>query len=185
MATSAEQLHHGKLALESVTGAGRRLYIDLDVCASGACDGCDVHCDYFHHVGNSGVRSIMELTAYALVCRRCEDPHCVSACPHDALEQQPDKGNVLVRHASRCVNCRSCSMACPYGTIYPDCVPLLTHNCDFCLGRLNADEEPLCVRTCSVGALRYVEADAANGDHTYRVGENLIVHSTHWERDEA
>jgi Fe-S-cluster-containing dehydrogenase component len=186
MATSAEQLHHGELAMEPLAGTGQRLFIDLDVCATGECDACSVRCSYYHHTGNNGVRSIAELATYALVCRRCEEPHCVRACPREALEQQVDKGRILVRHASRCVSCRSCSLACPYGTIYPELVPILTHTCDFCMGRRENPSEPLCIATCPRGALRLLdEGQEVNCEHTYLVGENLIVHSTHWERDKA
>ena len=83
--------------------------------------------------GDYGIVSVAELASYALVCRRCEEPHCVNACPQEALEQQKDQAKLLVRHPLRCISCKSCSHACPYGTIYPEHVPLLFHHCDYCL----------------------------------------------------
>jgi Fe-S-cluster-containing dehydrogenase component len=183
MASSAEQIHHGGFAAEPSAGGDLRLFVDLDVCASGECGECRPECSYFYHPENNGIASIAELATYALVCRKCENPHCVAACPVDALEQREEQNRMLVRHNMRCVGCRSCSHACPYGTIYPETVPLLVHNCDFCLDR--RDEDPLCVRTCTGGALAVRSADGELPENTFLVGENLIVHSTHWMREQA
>jgi Fe-S-cluster-containing dehydrogenase component len=185
MSTTAEQLHLGKLSTEPRAGSDVRLFINLDVCASGKCGRCEVQCSYFYHPGNNGIFSLAELATYALVCRRCEEPHCVNACPRDALEQQKEKGKLLMRHTMRCVSCKSCSHACPYGTIYPELVPLIAHNCDFCLDRRDQPSQPLCVATCSNGALSLKRADAKLEDNTFLVGDNLIVHSTHWQREKA
>ena len=185
MHTSAEQLHHGKLNLAPPQGPEMRLFVDLDACASGECRDCTVRCSYFFHPSNNGVVSIAELATYALVCRRCEQPHCVAACPVEALEQQAEKERLLVRHTMRCVGCRSCSHACPYGTIYPETVPLAAHVCDFCLDRRHRAGEPLCISSCPHGALALRSADGELPEDTFLVGDNLIVRSTHWNREKA
>jgi Fe-S-cluster-containing dehydrogenase component len=109
----------------------------------------------------------------------------VAACPVEALEQQKEKNRLLMRHNMRCVGCRSCSHACPYGTIYPEAVPYLIHICDFCLDRREAGGEPLCIGSCPHGALALRRADAELPEGTFLVGDNLIVHSTHWNREKA
>jgi Fe-S-cluster-containing dehydrogenase component len=185
MGTSAEQLHHGGLNVQPEKGSDFRLYIDLDVCASGECETCDLECSYFYHPDNNGIVSVAELATYVLVCRKCEEPHCVNACPVEALERQEDKNNILVRHNMRCISCKSCSHACPYGTIYPENVPLFAHTCDFCLDRRDQQDEPLCVKSCSHDALSLKRADEELPENTFLVGDNLIVHSTHWEREKA
>lgn len=185
IATSAEQLYHGKVSVEPGKGSDMRLFIDLDVCSSGVCKECDVQCSYFYHPGNNGVVSLAELATYYLVCRRCEEPHCVNACPWEALEQQKDKNKLLMRHTLRCVGCTSCSHACPYGTIYPEHVPLIVHNCDFCFDRREIPNEPLCIASCSHGALSLKPADVELDTNTFLVGDNLMVHSTHWEWEKA
>ena len=76
--TSAEQLHHGGLSPAPRGGSDERLFIDLDICASHQCPGCSVRCSYMGHPENNGIHSVAELATYALVCRRCEDPHCVN-----------------------------------------------------------------------------------------------------------
>ena len=185
MSTSAEQLHQGKLNLNASAGSDLRLYIDLDVCAFGECESCDIQCSYFYHPANNGIVSVAELATYALVCRRCEEPHCVAACPVQALEQLKEKENLLIRHNMRCISCRSCSHACPYGTIYPENVPYLVHICDFCLDRRNAESEPLCIKTCQHDALSLKKADEELPENTFLVGDNLIIHSTKWMREKA
>jgi len=185
MTTSAEQLHHGRLNAQPEAGAQMRLFVDLDICHSNKCPGCTAECSYWYHPDNKGIVSVAELATYALVCRRCDEPHCVNACPRDALEQQGDKDKMLIRHNVRCVGCLSCSHACPYGTIYPEHVPFVVHNCDFCLDRRSQDSEPLCVATCPYGALALRPAGDELEEDTFLVGDNLIVHSTHWDRDKA
>jgi len=185
MDTSVKQLHLGQTNMDPQKGKDKRLYIDLDVCASGECENCDLKCSLFYHPGNNGIVSVAELATYALVCRKCEEPHCVNSCPKDALEQQKEKDNMLIRHNLRCVSCKSCSHACPYGTIYPENVPFLVHNCDFCLDRRDENNQPLCVKSCDKGALSLKSADIELDENTFLVGDNLIVHSTHWDREKA
>ena len=185
MSNSAEQLHFGKININPKKEKSERLFIDLDVCATGECKECKMKCSYFYHIGNNGIISIAELATYYLVCRRCEEPHCVNACPVNALEQQKDKDKLLIRHNMRCISCKSCSHACPYGTIYPENLPFLAHNCDFCLDRRKQTNEPLCIKSCPYGALEIKKGDITLDENTFLVGDNLIVHSTHWEWEKA
>jgi Fe-S-cluster-containing dehydrogenase component len=183
MYTSAEQIHQGKLNIKPEKGKDLRLFIDLDICTSGECKECVINCSYFYHSDNNGIISIIELATYALVCRKCEEPHCVNACPVDAIEQQENK--LLIRHNMKCISCKSCSHACPYGTIYPENVPLLIHNCDFCLDRRDHKDELLCIKSCPYGALSLKKGDIKLDENTFLVGDNIIVHSIHWNREKA
>ena len=185
MDTSAEQIHQGKLNIEPQKSKDKKLFIDLDICAREECKKCEVQCSYYFHPGDNGILSVAELATYALVCRRCEEPHCVNSCPFEAIEQQKNKNKLLIRHNMRCVSCKSCSHACPYGTIYPELVPLLINNCDFCLDRKKEKDEPLCIKTCSYKALSLKDGDIDLDEHTFLVGDNLIVHSTHWQWEKA
>lgn len=176
--TSLDQLHG--ILPEDVTGQPR-LRIDLDICNSDTCPGCVIDCSYFFHPVNNGVISLIELATFALACRKCEEPHCVKACPKDALEKLEHPEGMLVRHTVRCVSCRSCSHACPYGTIFPDILPHFTNICDFCQGR----GEPSCIPTCPYGALSMSSPGDEDDMNSFTLGDRLIVHSTHWNRDRA
>jgi len=181
----AEQLYHGRVNLEpDPSRQAPKLLLDLDLCSGAECEDCRALCSYFYHPGNQGVRALQELATYHLICRRCEHPHCVDACPRGALEQQIERGRLLVRHTARCVSCQSCSLACPYGTILPELLPQSVSNCDFCLNRTNGPE-PLCVATCPAGALRMFGESEELGEDKFLVGNFLVVHSRHWKREKA
>ena len=168
-----------------MTSNEKKLFIDLDICASGECKECVIKCSYYYHPENNGIVSVAEIATYALVCRRCEEAHCVNSCPVEALEQDKERDKLLVRHNMRCVSCKSCSHACPYGTIYPELVPLLVNTCDFCLDRRGEKREPLCISSCPYGALKLEEKDFKPDENIFLAGDNLIVHSTHWQREKA
>lgn len=158
----------------------KKLFIDLDICAQ-RCEECVINCSYFYHPGNNGMYSLHEIITYALVCRKCEEPHCVNSCPQNALEKQRD--NLIRRYYMRCVGCKSCVHACPYGTIYPEMVPYIASKCDLCLDR--RQEKPLCQETCPYGAVEVKEIKADESLHLYEVGATMVVHSTHWTRAKA
>ena len=86
-----------------------------------------------------------------IICEQCEDPVCMNACPiTGALYRDPDTGAIHVKEGL-CIGCRSCVEACPFGAIKIDPVSLKAIKCDLCGG------DPLCVKYCVTGALRYVE----------------------------
>lgn len=156
-----------------------RLFVDLEILSKAP--KCEMRCSYFYHPLNDGIVALREYATYLIVCRKCEEGTCVRACPKDALEKPKDRP--LVRYSFRCVSCKSCSFACPFGTIYPEVLPYIISTCDYCLGRLKGDEPPLCVKTCICGALKYGEFKEEPEKHIYFAGDNLVVHSIQWVRD--
>jgi len=137
-------------------------------------------CSYFYHLGNDGLASLIEMAAFACVCRQCEEAPCVKACPKEALEKQ--EGGIVKRHNMRCIGCKSCVIACPFGTIYTEAVNHIASKCDLCVERCNGSS-PLCVRTASAkGVLEYAEIEADEEKHNFAVGKNLIVHAVPWKK---
>ena len=158
----------------------KKLFIDLEK-LNEHMENCKDRCSYFYHPNNSGITSVWEMVTYALVCRKCEDENCVRACPTEALEKQKDK--VLKRYNMRCISCKSCAHACHSGAIYPEFIPYLVSNCDYCIERLGAKEEPECVKGCNCGAIGYGDFKEDKERDFYAIGDNLIVHSVQWERN--
>ncbi|MGM0441481.1 MAG: 4Fe-4S dicluster domain-containing protein [Elusimicrobiota bacterium] len=83
------------------------LAIDLDKCFD--CKKCKDTAPGIYSYVEKGIRE--------LVCRHCENPPCVAACPVDALEKK--EGENLVRYKMLCVSCKQCSSACPVGANPP------------------------------------------------------------------
>ena len=153
----------------------KRLFIDLDVCNK--CPECVVSCSYFYHPQNNGIASIREYATFATVCRQCDAAPCVKSCYHDALEKQED--GILKRYSMRCSSCKSCTIACPFGTIFPEFIPYLASCCDYCIGQSKAPE---CIKTCPYHAIELKEAKEDPKQNIFFVGENLAVKSIKWNR---
>ncbi len=79
---------------------------------------------------------LRERATFALVCRQCLYASCIIACPFDAIERQDD--GIIKRYNLRCVSCKLCAHACPFGTIYPEMLQFYEAHCDNCLGRNEA-----------------------------------------------
>lgn len=150
----------------------RRLIIDLE--AFRRDKNIEAKCSYFYHPDNDGVREIREMATYAVICRQCEYANCVQSCPKQALEKQPD--GILKRYNLRCIACKNCSVACPFGTILPELVPFYTSKCDFCLQRVPDIGIPDCVKTCSNSeALKFDEVNEDPAQGVYFIGKHLAV----------
>jgi Fe-S-cluster-containing hydrogenase component 2 len=158
----------------------KRLFIDLTLCDE--CKDCRVDCRYFYrpHATDHGMLALRERATMLLVCRHCENATCVAACRFEALERQAD--GALKRHNLRCVSCKCCSLACPFGTIYPDAVPFYETNCDLCVA--NGRETPPCVASCERGAVDYREV-AAEEEDIHLVGDHLAVRARRWRKEDV
>lgn len=86
-------------------------------------------------------------------CRHCNDPACVSACIVAALRKEPDTGAVTYDE-NRCMGCRYCMMACPYGIprySWEDQVPIV-RKCILCHHRVQEGKQPRCTEACPYNA---------------------------------
>lgn len=156
----------------------KRLYIDLDKCSE--CQECKAACDYLYHPQNNGITSLREFATFATICRHCEEAPCVSACYHDALERASD-GHIK-RYKMRCTSCKSCSIACPFGTILIDFIPYLDSKCDYCIGKDVG--LPSCIKSCPEKAIEIKEVEEDIEKNIYFVGEHLAVHTRKWSRED-
>ena len=52
-------------------------------------------------------------TALPFPCQHCADAPCIKACPVGATSKSPD--GITVQTWDRCIGCRYCMVACPYG----------------------------------------------------------------------
>lgn len=84
------------------------------------------------------------------LCNQCANPPCVQVCPVGATFQTKD-GVVLVDE-KRCIGCRYCIQACPYGARYLNPKTRTADKCTFCYHRITNDLLPACVEVCPTEA---------------------------------
>jgi Fe-S-cluster-containing dehydrogenase component len=102
----------------------RALVIDLDRCSG--CDSCIVACkfengvalgNYWNRVlaiGPHGEYPDIQMYWLPVQCQQCENSPCVGVCPTGASYRDPDN-NVVLIDKEKCIGCKFCLYACPYG----------------------------------------------------------------------
>jgi formate dehydrogenase iron-sulfur subunit len=94
------------------------------------------------------------------LCFHCLDPTCVSVCPVAALRKTPE--GPVIYDASRCIGCRYCIMACPFGVPkyqWDQPVPIVG-KCVLCAGRVARGQPTACASVCPTGATLFGERGA-------------------------
>jgi len=89
----------------------------------------------------------------SLACNHCREPICVEVCPTRAMHKRDD-GIVLI-DPKKCIGCRNCSLACPYGAPQYDSEIGKMTKCDFCVDNLEQGLPPACVAACLLRALDF------------------------------
>jgi anaerobic selenocysteine-containing dehydrogenase/Fe-S-cluster-containing dehydrogenase component len=87
----------------------------------------------------------------SVACHHCSRPACLDACPSRAYEKRPD--GLVIHHESRCIGCRYCEMACPFGAPRYDAARGVMTKCHLCHERLDSGGQPACTAACPTGAL--------------------------------
>ncbi len=95
-------------------------------------------------------------------CMHCAYPPCVQVCPTAASYQRAD-GLVLIDQ-DKCIGCRFCIEACPYGARYFDESRGVADKCSACVHRLDVGLAPACVETCVGGARHFGDLNDPRGD---------------------
>jgi len=119
------------------------------------CRSCELKCSLVHYGVFNGNKSGVRIVSHwpdlptARVCRQCEEPSCLPACPVEALVRAQN-GAVKVLQ-DLCIGCAACVDACPYDGIWLDPLSGLACKCDTCEGRYE------CIPGCFTGALSQSE----------------------------
>ena len=93
-------------------------------------------------------------------CLHCENPACVTVCPTGASYKRTSDGIVLVDE-DKCIGCKLCSWACPYGAREFDTDVGVMKKCTLCIDRIynqnlpEIDRVPACVAACPTGARHF------------------------------
>jgi Fe-S-cluster-containing dehydrogenase component len=93
-------------------------------------------------------------------CLHCETPACVTVCPTGASYKRAEDGIVLVDE-DKCIGCKLCSWACPYGAREYSAVRGTMQKCTLCVDRIynesfdEVDRQPACVMACPTRARHF------------------------------
>jgi formate dehydrogenase iron-sulfur subunit len=112
-------------------------------------------------------------------CMHCVDPACVSACPVGALQKE-DNGAVTY-DCTRCIGCRYCMVACPFGIPkfeWNEPLPRI-RKCTFCMDRQVDGLEPACAAACPTGALTFGPREALIAEAQARIKANRGTYVDH------
>jgi len=118
-------------------------------------------------------------------CLHCLDPGCASACPVRALEKTP--AGPVVYNAERCIGCRYCMIACPFGVPkyeYEKAIPYV-RKCSFCAERQAQGLAPACASVCPSGALQFGHRGALLEEANRRIWQSpdRYVHHVYGEHE--
>ncbi len=93
-------------------------------------------------------------------CLHCETAACVTVCPTGASYKRAEDGIVLVDE-DKCIGCKLCSWACPYGAREYSAVEGVMKKCTLCVDRIynahlpEAERQPACVQACPTKARHF------------------------------
>ena len=106
------------------------------------------------------------------LCMNCLDPTCVSVCPVAALEKM-EIGPVFY-HEDRCIGCRYCVQACPFGVPkYEWNSPLpRVRKCIMCPDRVSQGKPTACAEACPTGATKFGDRDELIAEAQQRLKDN-------------
>jgi Fe-S-cluster-containing dehydrogenase component len=135
------------------------------------CQACELACSIENDLGPD--RSWREVVTFndasapgiprfhlSLACNHCAEPACMYSCPALAYDRDATSGAVLLDPA-RCIGCRYCSWACPYGAPRFEEESGVMGKCTFCSHRLGEGLKPACATLCPTGALDFADLPAS------------------------
>ncbi len=112
-------------------------------------------------------------------CMHCQDPTCASVCPVGALRKTA--AGPVIYDADRCMGCRYCMMACPFGIPRYEWTSVLpkVEKCILCAPRLAKGLRPACVEACPAEASIFGERGELLREAEKRLGENSAGYVQH------
>lgn len=151
---------------------------------------------HFHNAfpdsANRYLNAEAEHRPYLVLCNHCENPPCVRACPTQATFKRESDGIVMM-DMHRCIGCRFCMAACPYGSRsfnfveplkglvekeinlkYPRRMKGVVEKCTFCTERLAEGQMPACVEA-SGGAIVFGDLSDPDSEVRQLLRENYTI----------
>ncbi|HEX5439235.1 MAG TPA: 4Fe-4S dicluster domain-containing protein [Gemmatimonadaceae bacterium] len=138
----------------------KTMFIDPSRCIG--CRACEAACrECDSHKGESMIMvdfldRTVNVATQPTLCMHCEDPvaPCAQVCPVLAITITAD-GVVQQAETSRCIGCRNCVYACPFGVPKFDTEARLMKKCNLCYDRTSQGLKPWCAQACPTQAIWY------------------------------
>jgi len=158
----------------------KALLIDITKCIG--CQACALACKEANGLPGEQEAELSD-TAYTVVkekegvyyrrlCMHCNDPTCASVCPVGAFEKTPE--GAVIYHAPRCIGCRYCMQACPFGVPtyeWKKRAPKV-RKCIMCYERLKEGKITACAEACPTEATTFGDRDELIAEARKRIEEN-------------
>jgi len=113
-------------------------------------------------------------------CMHGLEPTCVSVCPVGALRKTA--AGPVTYDADRCMGCRYCMMACPFGIPRYEWHVVLApkiRKCTMCVPRLARGLQPACIAVCPVQASIFGEREELLQEAASRLKQNPTGYVQH------
>ncbi len=149
-----------------------RLAVDNRACWG--CRTCEVACKQENQAPD-GVRLIsvieegprrvegkLDFSYRVNLCRHCDDPPCVEACPVEAITRRED--GLVILETAACTGCTLCLEACPYQAIAFAEREGKAYKCNLCVQRLDRGLIPACAdNVCEGHCIYFGPSDRLKG----------------------
>jgi Fe-S-cluster-containing dehydrogenase component len=138
----------------------KNIFLDPSRCIG--CRACEAACrECDTHKGESMIMIDFvdrgsSVATQPTLCMHCEDPvaPCAQVCPAVAI-LITEEGVVQQADPSRCIGCRNCVYACPFGVPKFDVEARLMKKCNLCYDRTVQGAQPWCTQVCPTQAIWY------------------------------
>ncbi|MCD8315922.1 MAG: 4Fe-4S dicluster domain-containing protein [Eggerthellaceae bacterium] len=149
------------------------LVIDLDRCIG--CHACEIACknenevalgEYWNkviQVGPHGTFPALEQYWLPVQCQQCENAPCTEVCPTGA-SYRDETTNIVLVDKEKCIGCKYCMMACPYGVRTWNSSEKAVEKCTLCGQLTSVGQDPACVAACCGSARFYGDLDDPTSD---------------------
>jgi len=113
------------------------------------------------------------------LCMNCNEPACASVCPVGALHKTAL--GPVVYEENRCMGCRYCMVACPFGVPKYEWNKVLprVQKCTMCSDRVAAGKQTACAEACPTGATKFGERDELIAEAQKRIHDNPANYVNH------